>query len=107
MARQRIPITKAWPKLFMGRFPVNTTNQKKHSILTSISAQLADAWDCKEAKVNMARSIHPTPTPAVVPPAPWEWKFRFDAKVHYTMELKTWQMQSCKTWRFLFCREKA
>ena len=113
-APKRLPITKSWPKLLMGRnyptcppapekktpatFPVNKTKRKE-----------ALFFGVLNSSPSMPNSPTSTwrPDSRVGPPTPWEWKFCFDARVHYTMELKTWQKQSCKTWRCLFCREKA
>ena len=74
------------------RFPVKKNNPKKHFslgfwILISIRAQHGGpGW---EKTHSLGVEV-----------------WRLDAQVHYTMELKTLQKQSCKTWRFLFCRVK-
>ena len=83
-------------------FGSKNRNTSKHPFLVSNSylhpfgscCPCPTAWDCKEAKFNMA-SGHPTPR---VP----RWATHSfgvevllgNAKVHQTMELKAWQKQN-------------
>ena len=116
MACQGIPITKGWPKLFMGKkkhlqnscrssrtkgkkleekntsnIPCQQNRPKKYSKShLSVRAQLAHAWDCKEAtsksKSDMARSSHPAPTPGVRPPIVSCSKFWMQMKVSWLLQ---------------------
>ena len=64
------------------------------------------AWDCKEAKFNMASG---RPTPRVPRWATHSFGVEVllgNGKVHETIKMNAWQKQSCKTRRFLSCREK-